>query len=112
MSRGGRRQGKPGALYPNRTDMAQGPRKLPISVAPNQTYGEAGAQADAQRQVPMGNGPLNSPAPAPAPMSHGDVMSAAQGFNPPPVVPLGMPSLRPDEHVMTGIPAPAAPQPV
>lgn len=101
MPRGGRRQGTPGANYGNRSDLALGPRKLPITTVPGQTYGEATAQREAQQAVPMGSGPLNSPAAPPAPMAHGDVMQAARDFNPPPVVPLGMPSLRPDEHVMT-----------
>ena len=115
MARGGRRQGTPGAQYANRTDMALGPRKLPISTAPNQTYGEAGQQAQAQQAVPMASGPLTSPATAPQPqMAHGDVLAAAQGYQPPPVVPLGMQSLRPDEHVMTppAGPSPMQPNPV
>lgn len=98
----------PGANYPNRTDLSQGPRKLAVTAAPGQTYGEAGAQQQAQQAVPMASGPLNSPATAQQPpMSHGDVLQAAQGYNPTPVVPIGMESLRPDEHVMTGLPQPA-----
>lgn len=57
----------------------------------------------------MASGPLNSPAAPSAPMSQGDVMQAARDFNPPPVVPLSMPTMRPDEHVMTGVAQPPAP---
>lgn len=81
-----------------------------MTTVPGQTYGEAGQQAQAQQAVPMASGPLSSPATAPPPqMGHGDVMQAARDFNPPPVVPLGMPSLRPDEHVMTGLQTPQPP---
>ena len=81
--------------------MQQGPRKLPITTAPGQTYGEATQQQQAQQAVPMANGPLSSPAAPQAPMTQGDVLQAARDYQPPPTVPLTMPSLRPDEHVMT-----------
>jgi hypothetical protein len=51
--RGGARQGTPGTVYTNRTDLNE-----PISTVPNQEYGKAKAQADAQRVVPMGASPV------------------------------------------------------
>lgn len=61
--RGGRRQGVVGRAYGNRTDLTMNARPLPIATAKNQPYGEAGAQADAQRQIPL--------APAPGPGAAG-----------------------------------------
>lgn len=90
MARGGRRTGAPGKNYANRTDLALGPRKLPVTAAPGQPYGEAKAQIDAQQQVPITTGPDFTGA-----------MTAAQQFTPPPVVPMGAPSMNPAEHVMT-----------
>lgn len=78
--KGGRRVGTPGKAYPNRSDL-RGP--VPIQAAPNQGYGEAGAQLAAQRAVPMAaphapagvGGPVPSPAPAgPAPGGLGDLL--------------------------------------
>lgn len=73
-----------------------GPRALPVTTAPGQSYGAAGEQAAAQQAVPMAPGPLTQ-----AP----DIQQAAQQFNPPPVVGMGEPSLNPNEHVTTGMDA-------
>jgi len=51
--RGGARQGTVGTSYGNRTDLNQ-----PISTVPNQEYGMATAQREAQQAVPMGASPV------------------------------------------------------
>jgi DNA uptake protein ComE-like DNA-binding protein len=43
------------ATYPNRTDLNNPTKKLAVTTAPGQTYGEAGAQRAAQQAVPMGS---------------------------------------------------------
>lgn len=93
MPRGGRRQGVPGANYGNRSDLAMGPRKLPISVAPGQQYGQATAQTQAQQAVPMASAPLQAP----------DVHQAARDFQPPPVIGMAEPSMNPAEPVTSGM---------
>lgn len=93
--RGGPRQGAPGANYRNRTDMALGPRKLPIQAAPGQAYGAAKQQTDAQRSLPM----------ASAPTSTVDAHQQAREFTPPPVVPMSAPSMNPTEPVTAGVPS-------
>lgn len=94
MPRGGKRQGKPGASYTNRTDLALGPRQLPVSTAPNQPYGAAKQQADAQAAVPMASGPLTQTP---------DIRQAAADFQPPAIPGIGDPSMNPGEHVTTGM---------
>jgi hypothetical protein len=75
---GGRRRGQPGKAYPERTDlMAQ-----PIKTAPNQPYGQAGAQAQAMRSIPL----------------------PQTASSPPPVIGPEAPTQRPNEHVMAGVP--------
>lgn len=64
-------------------------KKQPAQAAPQQTYGQAGAQIEAQRAIPLpAGGPL-----------------------PEPITPFGAPTQRPDEHVMTGAPAGPGPGP-
>jgi hypothetical protein len=52
------------ATYANRTDLQNPTKKLAVTAAPGQTYGEAGAQRAAQQAVPMGT-PQAPQAPAP-----------------------------------------------
>ena len=87
MPRGGRRSGRPGALYPERSDLAQG-----VRTAPGQTYGAAKAQADAQRAIPL----PQTPAPQPS-------AAAGQWAGPPDPGLLHAPSTRPDEPVTAGL---------
>jgi hypothetical protein len=42
------------ATYANRTDLQNPTKKLAVTTATGQTYGEAGAQRSAQQAVPMG----------------------------------------------------------
>jgi hypothetical protein len=90
--RGGRRNGAARKAYANRSDLNGGPK--PISVAPGQGYGEAKAQTDAQRAVPMGTPPV---APAAAPGEYPPDMP-----RPGQVTSLFADSTNPDEHVMSG----------
>jgi len=90
--RGGERQGTPGTAYSNRSDLNQ-----PISTVPNQEYGMAKQQADAQRAIPMGASPVASvPVPSPA-------QSAGNPLPRPGDLPHTGPTNRPDEPVTAGI---------
>lgn len=97
MARGGRRAGKPGAKYPNRTDLALSPRTAPVAKIPGQGYGAQAAQTRAQQAVPAGLPP-------------------APPFAPPPTAPnimarLAAPTERPDEPFHTGLPTGPGPGP-
>ena len=83
------------ATYPNRTDLNNPAKKLPVTTAPGQTYGEAGAQRAAQKAVPMG---------APQPPQ-----AQQQQRQPLPVTPLTAPTERPDEPITAGNPLGAGP---
>jgi hypothetical protein len=85
------------ATYPNRTDLNNPAKKLPVKTVPGQTYGEAGAQRRAQQAVPMG---------APQPPQ---VAPQQQQRQPLPVTPLSAPSERPDEPITAGNPLGAGP---
>lgn len=97
MARGGRRAGKPGKAYANRTDLAG---KIPVQAAPNQAYGKAGAQMDAQRQLPMGA--------APSPVGSGGGPASA-GI--PQLPPFDRPTERPDEPLTAGLSSGPGPGP-
>jgi hypothetical protein len=84
------------ATYPNRTDLNNPAKKLPVTTVPGQTYGEAGAQRRAQQAVPMGA----PQAPQVAPQ---------QQRQPLPVTPLSAPTERPDEPITAGNPLGAGP---
>lgn len=102
MPRGGPRQGKIGAQYPNRQDMS---RPLPVTTVPGQTYGQAGQQAAAQRAVPMGPAPQGSPNPQPqAPAPQGPAPGESG-------LALMRDTERPNEPVTAGLPGGAGPGP-
>jgi hypothetical protein len=95
---GGRRSGKVGTAYKNRTDL-NGPQ--PVQAAPGQQYGARKAQEDAQRAVPMGTPEVAAAG------------SAPPSWNPASGLPADMPrpgslpslyedSQRPDLDVMNG----------
>lgn len=94
MPRGGPRKGRAGANYPNRTDLAA----QPVKTAPGQPYGQAGAQAQAQRALPL---PATPPVQAAAPSTQS---------GPPPGM-LAQPTARPGEPVTAGLPIGAGPGP-
>ena len=91
MPRGGKRNGRPGASYPNRSDL----NRQPVRTVPGQTYGQAGQQAAAQKAVPL---PQSQPVPQ-------------QPFVPPDPGLLSAPSARPNEPVTAGVPIGAGPGP-
>jgi hypothetical protein len=63
--------------YSNRTDLRNPAKKMAVSAAKGQTYGEAGKQLAAQRAVPMA-----APAMAPAPPQRNAVAPGSMGaFN-------------------------------
>lgn len=93
MARGGRRAGRSGAMYANRTDMQLGPR-VPVQAAPGQVYGAAGAQRAAQQAVPLRA--VASPGPAAAP---GGPVSRQPALPPPP---LDAPTDHPGEPLTAG----------
>jgi hypothetical protein len=91
VPRGGARAGRPGAKYPNRSDLPG--KVLPIQTAPSTQYGQAAASVRSQQAVPMAAPPAPAqPSAAPPPIPPGGV------------TPLNAPSERPGEHVMTGAP--------
>jgi hypothetical protein len=79
------------ATYANRTDLQNPTKKLAVTAATGQTYGEAGAQRAAQQAVPMGTpqapvvapgslGPLDRPTERPLePVTAGNPMGAGPG---------------------------------
>lgn len=95
MARGGRRAGKPGTRYPNRTDL-QG-AQLPPNAPRGLPYGDRQKLVAAQQAVPMGTpgvasspgqGQGSPPSPGPAPGS----------------LPFTGPTQRPLEPVTQGLP--------
>ena len=93
MPRGGRRAGKPGKAYPNRSDM----QTQPVTTAPNQTYGQAGEQAKAQKVAPLAGPAPSAPQGGGAPRPMPPQMAA-------PPQPLDAPTQRPNEPLMHGAP--------
>lgn len=89
MPRGGKRQGRQGKAYPNRTDL----NAQAVRTAPSQTYGDAKAQADAQRVVPLPQ--------MREPLSPGPVTAT----------PLNAPTARPTEPLTAGMPMGPGPGP-
>lgn len=100
--KGGKRQGSTGKNYPNRTDMANGPRKLPLDNA-GLPYGQATALNRAQQGTPN----LQQPVPAmPGAAAVGQAQIAppvsALPTGPPPPA-LNDPTQNPNEPVTSGI---------
>ena len=96
--KGGAREGASQTAYSNRTDLNnRGPQ--PITTAPGQAYGQAAAQENAQRAVPMAGIPQP---PAAAPVAAPSEPAAAPGPGPG-EIPWLHPSDRPDEPVTAGL---------
>jgi hypothetical protein len=89
--RGGERQGTPGTAYGNRTDLNQ-----PISTVPNQEYGMATAQREAQQAIPMASSPVASAPDVPT-------QPAGKPLPRPGELPHLEPTARPSEPVTAGI---------
>lgn len=94
--KGGKRQGAPGKKYPNRTDIANGPKKVPLEGA-KLPYGRAGALDSAQSATPSLSPQLPPAAPTGAP-----TMAPPAAPGPPPVG-LFEPTQNPDEPITNGI---------
>jgi hypothetical protein len=92
--RGGRRTGTPGKAYSNRTDLNG---SQPVRTAPAEHYGDATAQSDAQRAIPL-----------PAMSGGGGGQEAPAG---PSIIPLDAPTGRPDEPMTAGMPIGPGPGP-
>lgn len=101
MARGGRRVGRSGARYGNRSDLQLAPRQ-PVQAIPGQVYGARKAQEDAQRAVP-----LSRPG-SPQPTGQGPAVSP---FPVAPPVPLDAPTQNPNEPVTAGSRLGAGPGP-
>lgn len=99
MARGGARLGTPGTSYSNRTDL----QAQPVRTATGQTYGAAGAQAAAQRAMPLAQVPTASP-PGGAPTGQG-MDPSAQGEAHPAIGSLYGDTMNPDEPVTAGLPS-------
>lgn len=105
MPRGGRRGGTPGKAYPNRSDLQTA---QPVSTVPNQPYGQAGQQAEAQKVAPLaGKGAGMPPPPAAAGGGQGP-MPPQMG---PPPKPLDAPTDKPGQPLMAGAPIGPGPGP-
>lgn len=87
--------------YSNRTDLAQGTPPQPVTAAPNQAYGERGAQEQAQQEMPLPD--------AQAGMMQ-QAMGAAQAHDFQPVN-LGAPTARPGEPITAGLSSGPGPGP-
>lgn len=86
---GGKRNGRPGASYGNRSDLQQAPRAVP-----GQPYGVAGQQLQAQQAVPLSQTPPPNPQPQGQPQ---------QGPVPGALGQLHAPSDRPNEPITAGL---------
>lgn len=87
--KGGSRQGTPGTSYGNRTDL-----NLPKTTVPNQEYGKATQQMNAQSAVPMAASPQSSALPAAAQPNPGPTPGSLSFLHP---------TERPNEPITAGI---------
>lgn len=113
MPRGGRREGRPGTAYAQRTDLTG---TQPIRAATGQAYGERAEQVAAQRAIPLAGrtspGPSAPPTRPPvAGSSGGGRGGPALSLMPGQLTPLDAPSQRPDEPVTAGLAMGAGPGP-
>jgi hypothetical protein len=97
VARGGRRTGTPGAVYPNRSDLTR--TKQPVQTVPGQTYGQAGAQAQAQKIIPL---PTQNAGQVPAGGAAAPTPAPPAGPLPGSLTPLSAPTQRPNEPVTHG----------
>lgn len=63
--RGGRRSGRPGAKYPNRSDLALSPRTAPSVAITGQGYGKVTANAQTQAVVSGASSAARAASPTP-----------------------------------------------
>ncbi len=104
MSRGGKRNGKVGTAYAQRSDLAGSPQA--IKTAPGQAYGMAQQQRDSQAIVPVAGTAVPAPG---APSPGGQAAPAPQG--PTPGMGFADPTARTGEPITAGMPMGAGPGP-
>lgn len=90
--------------YGNRTDLQTPGPPQAVSAAPNQAYGEAGAQRTAQQNMPLPNELA-------AEQSLQDQALASAQAAPPPGAPLNAPTARPNEPIQAGLSSGPGPGP-
>jgi hypothetical protein len=100
--RGGARQGTPNKAYANRTDL-NNPKPLPITAATGQQYGQATAQKNAQKIVPMASGNLGIGNQQGQPPQGSQGPPSYSGPQPGSMPDLFGPTQNPNEHFMTGV---------
>jgi len=107
MARGGRRAGRQGQAYSNRTDLANAANQKPVapSAPTGMPYGAHQAMIEAQKVVPIAPPPTASPAPGPP-------VQPPAGPLPGELTPLNAPSQRVNEPVTAGLPIGDGPGPV
>lgn len=102
--RGGPRTGRLGKNYTNRTDLnPAAPKALPPTAVPNQQYGQAKAQIDAQKVAPMANGPLASPIVPQLGQPQGASSTSPGQSQSVPLTSLFAPTQKPNEPVTAGV---------
>lgn len=115
MPRGGRRSGKPGANYQNRSDLQMGARKMPNQPFPTGvaggTYGSQAASQRSQALVPVQGSPqptagLAGPQAGTQPGSAGPVPMGPES-----VPNISDPTRRPNEPIEAGLPFGPGPGP-
>lgn len=99
MPRGGKRSGRTGKAYAQRTDL-----NMNRQTVPGQQYGQAAAQMRSLSAVPMGS-------PTPPTPAGGAGVAQAPSAPLPPLTPLTAASARPDEPVTAGMVAGPGPGP-
>ena len=104
MSRGGRRAGKPGVSYGERTDLNAN-KALPVQAPTGLQYGQRKVQEQSQQQVPIAPPPTNPPPVGAA------ISPLGTGPAPGELTPLHAPTALPDEPITAGLPIDAGPGP-
>jgi len=104
MARGGRRAGKPGVSYGERTDLNAN-KALPVQAPTGLQYGQRKVQEQSQQQVPIAPPPTNPPPVGAA------ISPLGTGPAPGELTPLHAPTALPDEPVTAGLPIGAGPGP-
>lgn len=101
MPSGGRRRGKQGHKYPNRSDMR---RNQAPKATGNQTYGDASQQLASQAAMPLSRAAAPVQAAGSSPAVPPQAAPPTTGGGGPPVIPsLSAPTSRPNEPLTAGL---------
>ena len=98
MPRGGRRSGKPGQAYPNRTDLNKGPQPVGNFAGPQVPYGTGAELSRSQQAMPV------APPPAPGPAQGPGGPAMPPGPAPGSLGQFDGPTQRPNEPLTHGLP--------